>query len=70
MLFDRNIEPNCGYCRYGANLGFGEIACAKHGIMAAHGNCSAFRYEPTKREPIVSQRPKKSEFSEDDFSLD
>ena len=51
MLFDRNIEPRCGYCRHGSVLGFDEIACVKHGIMEAGGFCTAFKYEPTKRAP-------------------
>jgi hypothetical protein len=69
MLFDRNIEPSCSYCRYGTALGQDEIMCIKRGIMAAHGSCMAFRYEPTKRIPEVSPGFNVSGLSEDDFSL-
>jgi hypothetical protein len=69
MLFRRNIEPSCSYCRFGANLGNGEIACSKRGIMSADGSCNAFKYEPTKREPEFSRGFKATNVSEEDFIL-
>ena len=55
MLFDRNIEPSCAYCRHGTDVGCGVIVCIKRGIMAVYGYCGAFSYEPTKRIPDVPQ---------------
>ncbi|MCL2402267.1 MAG: hypothetical protein FWC90_06450 [Oscillospiraceae bacterium] len=69
MLFDSNIEPCCAYCRHGEDLGCGEIACRKRGIMASHGYCVHFIYEPTKRVPHTGPRLKNSGFTKEDFSL-
>jgi hypothetical protein len=69
MLFDRNIEPSCAYCRYGEALGYDEYACSKRGIMAGSGSCGTFRYEPTKREPEPLPNLRASGLSEEDFAL-
>lgn len=69
MLFRRNIEPSCSYCRFGIGIGNGEVACKKRGIMSVEGRCSAFRYEPTKRTPEYARSLSISEFSEEDFAL-
>ena len=70
-MFNRNIEPSCLYCRYGAALGCNEVACSKRGIMSGEGFCGAFRYEPTKRQPetVVMRSPKELGLSAEDFSL-
>jgi len=69
MLFDRNIDPCCEYCRHGSALGNHEIACVKHGIMSISGSCRHFVYEPTKRVPKTGKLIDSSGFSEDDFTL-
>ena len=68
-MFEKNIEPNCSYCRYATDLGYGEYFCVRRGIMEGHGSCGRFRYEPTKRVPPALPRLKDSEFTEDDFSI-
>ena len=67
MLLSRDIEPNCKYCRHGTELGYDEVICTKRGIMAGSGNCTAFRYEPTKRVPEVTPDFFTSVYSEEDF---
>ena len=69
MLFDRNIEPRCSYCRHGMDLGYDTIACIRRGIMASYGSCGAFRYEPTKRVPEIVPDLKLTGFTEEDFQL-
>jgi len=69
MLFDRNIEPSCSYCRYGTFMGYDEVACVRRGIMSGAGYCGFFRYEPTKRVPPIIPRLNLSELSEEDFTL-
>ena len=69
MLFDRDIEPSCLYCRYGRKLGETEVACLKRGIVDGTGYCAAFTYEPTKRIPQPLPRLDTSGLSEEDFSL-
>ena len=34
MLFDKNIEPRCGYCQWGTPLDEGQMMCVKKGICA------------------------------------
>jgi len=69
LLFSRNIEPSCAYCRYGVSLGYDEVACSKRGIMSEEGKCGAFKYEPTKRKPEYMRPPITPEVSEDDFRI-
>jgi len=69
MLFRRNIEPRCSYCKYGTRIGFGEVACTKRGIMSDYGRCSAFRYEPTKREPEFARNLRAPSMTETDFMI-
>ena len=69
MLFRRDMDPSCSYCRHGVGIGFGEVACRRCGIMSAHGKCNAFQYDPTKREPDFAIRLNTSELDEGDFAL-
>jgi len=69
MLFRRNIEPSCAYCGNGMSLGFKEIACSKRGIMSEEGKCTAFRYEPTKRQPEYASNTVAVKISEDDMRI-
>ena len=69
MLFDRDIEPNCAYCRYSSSLGTDEVVCVRRGIMSGSGSCGAFNYEPTKRAPGALYKLKQTELTEDDFII-
>lgn len=69
MLFRRNIEPNCAYCKHGKALGFEEILCKRRGIMMAGGRCSEFRYEPTKRKPEYVGNAQVAEVLESELSI-
>ena len=69
MLFRRNIKPSCSYCKYGIALGFGEVACSKRGIMTDEGECGAFSYEPTKRQPEYARKPVIAKIAEEDMKL-
>ena len=46
MLFEKDIEPRCAYCKRGSLLGEDQVMCLKRGIMSAAGSCRAFRYAP------------------------
>ena len=69
-MFDKNIEPNCAYCRYATDLGYDEYFCVRRGIMEGIGSCGRFRYEPTKRKPPSMPALKESGFTEEDFSIE
>ncbi len=72
MLFSRNIEPSCSYCRFGSSIGSGEIACIRRGITTAGGACRRFVYDPLKREPErppVLVKKLSKEMCEEDFAI-
>jgi len=69
MLFNRNIEPSCAYCRFSMGLGSGEFVCSKRGIVAADNSCSSFKYEPTKRVPEPQPRIKVPSLDAQELSL-
>lgn len=69
MLFEKDIEPRCAYCKRGAPLGPERVMCLKKGIVSAAGACRRFRYDPLKRQP---PRPASADFSklkDEDFVL-
>jgi len=56
MLFRRDIEPSCAYCRHGTQFNFEKVGCLKHGIVPLYDACRKFVYDPLKRQP---ERPRK-----------
>lgn len=67
-LFGNNIEPACGYCRYGkpTNDG-GRILCPNAGVVAPYFHCKKYRYDPLRRVP--SQQPQLRQYDKTDFEL-
>ena len=43
MLFRKNIEPRCTYCRYAAPAEPDTVICRKKGIRDAGDHCRRFR---------------------------
>ena len=39
MLFSKQIEPRCAYCKRGARLDDDRVMCLKKGIVSAGGQC-------------------------------
>lgn len=69
MLFQKDIQPCCAYCKRGAGLGEGQVMCLRKGIVSAAGSCRAFRYDPLRRVPARPARADFSKLKEEDFSL-
>ena len=69
MLFRKNIDPRCAYCRRGQQINDREVACVKRGIVPVEHQCRAFQYDPLKRVPPRPAPKKKKKLSESDFSL-
>jgi hypothetical protein len=69
MLFDQYIEPRCGYCRHGGDIGDGDIICVKRGVVDADDACLRFSYEPTKRVPEKVSARKPETAAEFDLSI-
>lgn len=70
MLFKKDMEPRCAYCKRGTLLGDDRVMCLKKGIMSAAGSCRAFRYDrssgcrpspPTRTSPSSGMRISSSE---------
>lgn len=69
MLFRKDIEPRCSYCKYGTPIGSESVACVKKGVLSEGDHCRSFSYDPFKRTPPVPAAPDFSRLKEEDFSL-
>ena len=69
MLFRKDIEPRCAYCRHGSRINEREVACVKRGVTAVEQHCRAFRYDPLKRVPPRPAALNIGRLKESDFSL-
>lgn len=69
MLFKKDIEPRCAYCKRGALLDEEQVLCVRKGIVSVGGSCRRFRYDPLKRTPPKPVAADFSHLKEEDFSL-
>jgi hypothetical protein len=69
MLFQKDIEPRCAYCKRGAQLGEDQVMCLKKGIVSAAGSCRGFRYDPLKRVPPKPVYADFSKLKDEDFAI-
>lgn len=69
MLFEKDMDPHCAYCKKGTMLADGTVMCVKKGIMSPSGFCRAFRYDPMKRVPPKPARLDFSKLKDEDFTL-
>ena len=69
MLFEKDIEPRCAYCKRGSPLDEDNIMCIKKGIVSPAGACRRFRYDPLKRVPPKPMSLDLSHLKEEDFVL-
>ena len=70
MLFRRDIEPCCAYCRRVTNISAAETVCYKRGVVSSAGQCKSFKYDPFKRQPPAPAPIDGSKYTEEDFSID
>ena len=68
-MFEKDIEPRCGYCRQGTPLEDGKVMCVKKGIVAAAGACRRFRYDPMKRVPPRPAAASFDHLKDEDFTI-
>ncbi len=69
MLFERDIEPHCAYCKHGVTLDDDQVMCIKKGIVSPAGACRRFRYDPLKRVPPKAPVADFSKLRDEDFVL-
>ena len=68
-MFEKDIEPRCGYCQRGTLLEDEKVMCVKKGIVAAAGACRGFRYDPLKRVPPRPLAASFGHLKDEDFSI-
>jgi len=69
MLFRKDIDPRCAYCKRGRRLNEREVACVKRGVVPAGHACRAFRYDPMKRVPPRPASLDTGKLKKEDFSI-
>ena len=69
MLFRKDIEPSCSYCKRGNPLGDNEVICSRKGVVAADSSCRSFQYDPLKRVPPRPAKLAGTELEDKDFAL-
>lgn len=69
MLFRKDIDPRCAYCKRGAQINEHEVACVKRGIVPVESYCRSFRYDPLKRVPPRPAVLQTARLKQEDFSL-
>lgn len=69
MLFRKNIDPYCGYCRFATPAETGFVICRKKGIMPENKSCRKFRYAPLHRVPSKPLNMDFTKFDDKDYSL-
>lgn len=69
MLFEKDIDPRCAYCKRGVALDEDQIMCVKKGIVSPAGSCRKFKYDPLKRVPPKPMSADFSHLKEEDFVL-
>ncbi len=69
MLFKKDIEPRCAYCKRGAVLDEDRVMCMKKGVISAADSCRRFQYDPLKRVPPKPISVDFSHLKEEDFVL-
>lgn len=70
MLFSKNIEPNCEYCRRAQIFeNCEEIGCKLRGVMTSGDKCRRFVYDPLKRVPEPPMVFRAREFDKEEFEL-
>lgn len=69
MLFNKDIEPSCSYCKFGNKISAEEVACIKKGVVSSGYFCRKFKYDPLRREPPIYKLIDTDNLSEEDFEL-
>lgn len=69
MLFRKNIDPYCGYCKFASLAEPGTVVCRKKGIMPESGKCRKFRYAPLQRVPPRPVQIDFKKYDDRDYSL-
>lgn len=70
MLFRKDIEPRCSYCRRGKTLSASEVSCIRRGVTPASSSCRRFVYDPLKRIPPKPVKLNLKGLTDEDFKIE
>ncbi|MDL2273786.1 hypothetical protein LJC34_04490 [Oscillospiraceae bacterium OttesenSCG-928-G22] len=70
MLFRKNIEHSCSYCKLGTKLNDRQTACVRHGVVSSAYSCRSFVYDPFMRVPPKPAKIRKQGLTDDDFKIE
>lgn len=60
MLFDKNVERICAFCRHSCDFDDRNVLCCKKGPVPHRHSCRRFRYDPLRRRPAPAAPLKKA----------
>lgn len=69
MVFRKDIEPRCSYCRYASPAEEGIMICRKKGLKPENDHCRSFRYDPLRRVPPKPAQVDFTQFDDRDYTL-
>lgn len=69
MLFQKDIQPRCAYCKRGVTVDGDQVMCVKKGLVSPADSCRRFKYDPLKRTPPKPVTVNFSRLSPEDFTL-
>ena len=69
LLFRKNIEKQCSYCKRAAKVDEHTMICVAKGIVHCDSHCARFRYDPLKRIPDPPARMQLPKRDDSDYSL-
>lgn len=69
MLFRKNMEKMCAYCKHSTPNDEDTVLCSKKGIKSWDDKCLSFSYDPCKRAPKKPKAVDFARYEEYDYSL-
>ena len=69
MIFRKNIDRYCTYCRHAGKIDDDQMICSKKGIVSSGHHCKRFSYDPLKRLPVRLKPLSTNNYTEADFTL-
>lgn len=69
MLFRKDIDRCCAYCKHAGAAGGDRMLCARRGLVSPQDQCRAFSYDPLRRTPRRAKAPDFQALGEKDYSL-
>ncbi len=69
MIFRKDVEPACAYCRHSCPAEEGSCICLKRGIVSQWDSCRRFSYDPLRRVPEAAPAPKTEGLDPESFDL-